>query len=172
MRAISNLERFLVDGIKAWTSEVPMYTGEKDPVTGEKLVQVPAVYRGFLHIRMTGGIDPSIPKIFPHIIVQSSSGEYDFQQGEATVNIQIGVWDDAPDLSGYQDALILSELLIDRIYTERIIGNNFPLADAKVTWKLVEGSDLFPSFFAILTLTVNVATPSPRFDSILISEEP
>lgn len=171
MRAISNLERFLVDGIKAWTSEIYMYTGEKD-LAGKKLVQVPAVYRGFLHIKMTGEIDPTVPRIFPHVIVQAAHGEHDMMEGTATVNLQIGVWDDEEDLSGYQDALILVEILVNKIYTERIIGNNFPLTDAKITWKIIEGVDLFPEFFALMTLTVSVATPSPRFDSILISEEP
>jgi hypothetical protein len=165
VKSIAFIEETIVKKVEEWTKDVVLFTGEKN-LQGEKLTATPYVYRGFLPIRMTGQIDESLPKLFPSIIVQTAKGHHDFKAGQADVRIFIGCWDDADDHSGYQDVVNLVQILITGLYTERIIEDEFPMA-GPVTWELKEACDLAPMFFGMLTVTLDIATPSPRFDALL-----
>jgi hypothetical protein len=165
MQSIAFIEQTIVDKIKEWTKDVVLFTGAKN-LQGEKLTSTPYLYRGFLPIRMTGEIDGSLPKLFPHIIVQTVRGHHDFEAGQVDVCIYVGCWDDADDHSGYQDVINLIQVLITGLYTERILGDGFPMA-GPVTWELKEDCDLAPMFFGSLTVTLDVETPSSRFDAML-----
>lgn len=165
MKSIAFIEEVLVRKIEEWTKDVVLFTGEKN-LQGEKLTATPDVHRGFLPIRMTGQIDESLPKSFPSITVQTARGHHDFKAGQSEVRILIACWDDSDDRSGYQDVVNLVQILITNLYTERIIGDDFPMA-GPVSWELQQGTELAPMFFGMLTVTLDIATPSPRFDALL-----
>jgi len=165
MRSIAFIEEAIVNSIKEWTKDVVLFTGAKG-LQGEKLTSTPHVHRGFLPILMTGEIDESLPKKFPHIVVQLAKGHYNFGVGQAEVRIMIGCWDDADDLSGYQDVVNLVQVLINGLYTERHIGDEFPLA-GPISWEQQQGCELAPMFFGTLTVVLDVETPSSRFNAML-----
>jgi len=52
------------------------------------------------------------------------------------------------------------------LYTERHIADEFPLA-GPVSCELQQGCELAPMFFGMLTVTLDVKTPSSRFDAML-----
>ena len=133
MRSIAFIEEAIVNSIKEWTKDVILFTGAKG-LQGEKLTSTPHVHRGFLPILMTGEIDESLPKMFPHIVVQLSKVNYNFEAGQAEVRIMIDCWDDSDDHSGYQDVVNLFQVLTTGLYTERHIADEFPLA-GPISWE-------------------------------------
>lgn len=165
MRSIAFIEQTIVDRIKEWTKNVVLFTGAKN-LQGEKLTSTPNVYRGFLPIPMTGVTGESLTKLFPHIVVQMVRGHHDFKAGQVDVCMFMGCWDDEDDRSGYQDVINLIEVLKISLYTERHIADEFPLA-GPLAWELGEKSDSFPAFSGMLTVTLDVETPSSRFDAML-----
>jgi hypothetical protein len=165
MRSIAFIEQTVVDKIKEWTKDVVLFNGAKG-FQGEKLTSTPNVYRGFLPIPMTGATNESLPKLFPHIVVQIVRGHHDFKAGQVDVCMFIGCWDDEDDRSGYQDVINLIEVLKTSLYTERHIADEFPLS-GPLDWELGEKSDLYPVFPGTLTVVLDVETPSSRFDAML-----
>ena len=165
MQSIAFIEDTIAKRIEEWVKDVVLFTGAKN-LQGEKLTSTPRVHRGFLPILMTGEIDESLPKMFPHIVVQFSKANYNFEAGQAEVRIMIGCWDDADDHSGYRDVVNLFQVLVTGLYTERHIADEFPLA-GPVSCELQQGCELAPMFFGMLTVTLDVKTPSSRFDAML-----
>jgi len=165
MKSIAFIEDTIVKRVEAWVKDVVLFTGAKN-LRGEKLTSTPHVYRGFLPIRMTGEIDASLPKKFPCIVVQTMKGHYDFYSGQAEVRMMVDCWDNSDDLSGYQDVVNVIEVLKNNLYVERHIADEFPLA-GPVSWGLQQGAELAPTFWGGLTVTLDVETPSSRFDAML-----
>jgi len=165
MQSIAFIEDTIAKRIEEWVKDVVLFTGAKN-LQGEKLTSTPRVHRGFLPILMTGEIDESLPKMFPHIVVQFSKANYNFEAGQAEVRIMIGCWDDADDHSGYRDVVNLFQVLVTGLYTERHIADEFPLA-GPVSCELQQGCELAPMFFGMLTVTLVIETPSSRFDATL-----
>ena len=165
MQSIAFIEDTIAKRIKEWTKNVVLFTGAKG-LQGEKLTSTPNVYKGFLPIPMAGATNESLTKLFPHIIVQIVRGRYNFEAGQIDVCMFIGCWDDKDDRSGYQDVINLIEVLKTSLYTERHIADEFPLA-GPLTLELGEKSESFPAFSGMLTVTLDVETPSSRFDATL-----
>ncbi len=158
-------ESMLVSAIQYWTRNTYLFNSIKDDA-GVKQLGVPTVYRGFLPINMAGQINPAIPQFFPHVIVQVSEAKYTFEEATMMVKLMVGCWDDNEDFSGYQGVIQIMDILVERLYNERIIGEHFPLTGA-LNWKLVQGSDLWPMFFGILDMEMEAFLPGSRFDGMI-----
>lgn len=158
-------ESMLVSAIQFWTRNTYLYNSLKDDL-GVKQIGVPTVYRGFMPINMAGQINPAIPQFFPHIIVQVSEAKYTFEEATMMIKLMVGCWDDNEDFSGYQGVIQIMDLLTERVYNERIIGEHFPICGT-LSWKLVQGSDLWPMFFGIMDLELEAFVPSSRFDGMI-----
>lgn len=92
-------------------------------------------------------------KIFPYSVVRMESAKYQEEQGQASVYLMFGIYNDNRNMAGYFDLLNVIETIINRYRTNRVIGAYYCESKMNVA---IQEDDTYPYFFGGIEMIWNL----------------
>jgi hypothetical protein len=121
-------------------------------------------FAGTPPLSITGEVDPQAIPSYPSITVSAQSCYYEYDSGVITVQLFVGTYDQDKNQESWIDLInILDILSLVYFYCDPIEGvGGLASGDKEVrplTWERV-GGNTYPYSFAMMTVQLNIATPT------------
>lgn len=168
------LEDALVRQLSVGPRGLRQYKLKPSPVPGQaaqppQTYIPPNIFAGSLPSNIFGYSGPNRQPNYPCVIIKAIAGRYDRLQGQATVRIFVGVFDDNADRQGHRDVEILLQAILVNLTERPFVGNVYPLlldVESQFTWEMIEpaGMDMQNIFMAQMMVHYGLQTPGDMPD--------
>jgi hypothetical protein len=173
--SIPLIEDLLADHIRIWTqdSRYKAVAGVLGDITRLPELQAPAVFVNDIPMTVYGVLEGSRKANIPCVIVQLVSWENDPKVGKMAVHIGVLTYDDAEDMQGHRDIILIMSRIWFNLWHNRMIGYagqeeshlyRYALTEPWISAERVWPGErpTYPFYFGSIITHYSLITPNPR----------